>query len=480
GYVGGKLLRGLLDSGHDVRCLIRNPSAFTEPDALGVECIQGDALDPATLPPAFDDIDTAYYLIHSMGVGSDFEQLDRDAAQNFAEAAKAAGVSRIIYLGALAEESDSLSPHMRSRLEVGEILRSSNVPTLEFQASIIIGAGSLSFEIMRALVERIPIMTPPRWVRTLCQPISIHDVVAYLLDALDYEDTDTRIFQIGGAQQVSYQDLMREYQRRRGLKRLVIPLPFVSARISSLWLALITPLHFRVGRRLIESIGREPTVVTDLSALDTFGVRPCGIADSIIRALVDEDAHFASTSWSDELNGKTVRQPYGGLRYGPRFVDSHIFEASCRPSSAFKPIQRIGGDAGWYYGSWLWKLRGFIDRMLGGPGLSRGRRDSGRLEHGDTVDFWCVEVFHPGRRLRFAAEMKLPGRAWLDFEARESDAGALIRATAIFDPKGLYGLAYWFAVYPLHGWLFRGMLKRIAEHAETECELELTEDEAKS
>ena len=249
GYVGGKLLRGLLDSGHDVRCLVRNPDAFTERDALGVESVQGDVLDPETLSLAFEGIRTAYYLVHSMAGGHDFEQRDRDAAQNFAQAAKAAGVRRIIYLGGLAEESESLSPHMRSRREVGEILRSSGVPTLEFQASIIIGAGSLSFEIMRVLVERVPIMTPPRWVRTLCQPISIHDVVGYLLEALDYDATDTRIFQIGGADQVSYQDLMREYQRRRGLKRLVIPLPFVSARLSSLWLAIITPLHFGVGRR---------------------------------------------------------------------------------------------------------------------------------------------------------------------------------------------------------------------------------------
>jgi len=475
GYVGGRLLPALLAEGHAVRCLVRRPESFVAPP--GVEVAVGDVLEPETLRPALEGIETAYYLIHLMGDGGDFEARDRLAAENFSRAAREAGVRRIIYLGGLAEASPELSRHMRSRLEVGEILRGSGVPAIEFRASIIIGAGSLSFEIMRALVERVPVMTPPRWVRSLCQPISIHDVVAYLTAAARLRNDETHVFEVGGADQVPYQELMAEYGRRRGLRRLVIPVPLLTSYLSGLWLALITPGNFRVGRRLIESLGRVPTVVRDRAALEAFDVKPIGIREAIARALEDEDRWFAATSWMGAIDALDRRQPYGGYRFGPRFVDSHVFHAGCRPQASFRPIQRIGGEVGWYYGTSLWKLRGFIDRVLGGPGLKRGRKRAGKLASGDNVDFWCVEVFEPGRRLRFAADMKLPGRGWLDFEARGEDGGARIRATAIFDPKGLFGLLYWYAVYPIHGWLFRGMLRRIASQAEKECELEWATEE---
>ncbi|MGE4093603.1 MAG: SDR family oxidoreductase [Candidatus Binatia bacterium] len=464
GYIGGRLLNALEGKGYPVRCLARRPECLRSTVATTTEVVQGDVLAPTTLPSALAGVHTAYYLVHSMGSSGAFEEEDRQAARNFAEAARRAGVRRIIYLGGLASSKDTLSPHLRSRHEVGDVLRESGLPVIEFRSSIVIGSGSLSFEMIRALVERLPIMITPRWVSVLAQPIAIDDLLAYLLAALQLPEDASHIFEIGGADQMSYGDLMREYARQRGLPRVMIRVPVLTPRLSSLWLGIVTPLYARVGRKIVDSI-RHPTIVEDTTALRTFPIRPIGMSEAIARALRNEDHEFAQTRWSDALSSGGPQPSWGGVRFGSRLVDSRIVEVPVPPTTAFTPIRRIGGTAGWYYGNWLWALRGFFDILFGGVGVRRGRRDPEWLRVGDTVDWWRVEVFEPDRRLRLWAEMKLPGRAWLEFEVEGNAHSSTIRQTAIFDPVGLSGLAYWYLVYPLHQLIFAGMLRGIVTAA---------------
>jgi Protein of unknown function (DUF2867) len=345
---------------------------------------------------------------------------------------------------------------------VGEILRASGVQTIEFRASIVIGSGSLSFEMIRALVERLPVMITPRWVSVQAQPIAIADLVRYLLAALDLAVEGHAVFEIGGADRMSYRDIMREYARQRGLRRLMIPVPVLTPWLSSLWLGLVTPLYARVGRTLIESM-RHPTVVQDASALQRFGIQPKGVREAIALALRHEDRELAETRWSDALSVAGPRRDWGGVRFGSRLVDSRVAHVGAQPAHAFAAIRRIGGATGWYYGNWLWRLRGGLDVLVGGVGMRRGRRAPESLNVGDTLDWWRVEAFEPDRRLRLAAEMKVPGRAWLEFEVDAEATGSTIRQTAIFDPVGLLGLIYWYAVYPLHHVVFAGMLRGIVK-----------------
>jgi uncharacterized protein YbjT (DUF2867 family) len=462
GYIGGRLLKALEASGQPVRCLARRPEFLKARVGARTEVVAGDCLDRSTLGPAMAGVHTAYYLVHSMGSPRDFEEEDRQAAKNFADAACQAGVQRIIYLGGLGAPSSELSSHLRSRQEVGEILRSSSLPVVEFRASIILGSGSLSFEMIRALVERLPVMICPRWVATPAQPIAIEDVVAYLLAALSLPADEHRVFEIGGADQVSYADIMREYARQRRLRRWMISVPVLTPRLSSLWLGLVTPVYARVGRKLVDSL-RHATVVHDASATRTFSVRPRGLRDAMERALHNEDREFAQTRWSDALSSGGRVQSWGGLRFGTRIVDSRSVQVKGPPKIAFAPIRRIGGATGWYFADFLWRLRGFLDLLAGGVGLRRGRRDRETLQVGDALDFWRVEEFEADHRLRLVAEMKVPGRAWLEFEVTGDSAQSTIRQTAIFDPLGLFGLFYWYGLYPLHRWIFAGMLRKIAE-----------------
>jgi len=463
GYIGGRLLRALEGGGHRVRCLARRPDFLLPRVNSPTEVVEGDVLDPDSLRPAMRGVHTAYYLVHSMGSGSAFAEVDRCAARCFAQAARDAGVRRIIYLGGLGGDKD-LSPHLASRQETGQILRSSGVPTVEFQASIIIGSGSLSFEMVRALVEKLPVMVTPRWVYTRAQPIAIEDVIAYLMFGLQQASTESTVYEIGGADRVSYLELMKEYARQRGLRRWMIPVPVLTPWLSSLWLGLVTPVYARVGRELIAGV-RNETVVRNDSALMAFSVRPRGIRQSIARALAKEDQEFAATHWSDALSSQGSATSWGGMKFGSRLVDSRTKRVAAPPASAFRPVQRIGGKTGWYYADWLWQLRGFLDLLVGGVGVRRGRRHPESLRAGDAVDFWRVEAFEPERLLRLLAEMKLPGRAWLQFEVEGDGEGAILRQTAIFDPLGLAGLLYWYALYPVHALIFRGMLRNLAQEA---------------
>lgn len=459
GYVGGRLLHALEVAGYRVRCLTRHPEALRQRVAPETEVVKGDVLDATSLPPHMVGVHAAYYLVHAMGSANSFEEEDRRAAHAFAAAAREAGVQRMVYLGGLGSGSE-LSAHLRSRQEVGRVLRESGVPTLEFRASIIIGSGSASFEMIRALTEKLPVMITPRWVKTLTQPIAIEDVIAYLLQALDLEISGSRIFEIGGTNQVSYLDLLKEYARQRGLRRVMIPVPVLSLRLSSLWLGLVTPVYARVGRELVDSL-RNETIVRDRSAEDLFSIRPLGFREALKRALVNEDRQFAETRWSDAFSSLGVTPQWGGVRSGRRLVDSRSVRVPFSPSIAFRPIERLGGQTGWYYANWLWRIRGLLDLVFGGAGMRRGRRDPDRLLVGDTVDFWRVEEIQPGRLLRLTGEMRLPGRAWLQFELEPDGSGSVLRQTVIFDPVGVLGQLYWYLLYPVHQFVFAGMLKGI-------------------
>jgi uncharacterized protein YbjT (DUF2867 family)/ligand-binding SRPBCC domain-containing protein len=442
GYIGGRLLRTLEEGGRAVRCLVRPPAGL-DANAPATEIVQGDCLEEPSLDRAFAGVRSAYYLVHSMRGGSDFADVDRQAAENFGRAAARAGVRRIIYLGGLTGDVASLSTHLKSRAETGDILRASGVPVVELRASIVIGAGSLSFEMIQALVERLPVMICPRWVATRTQPIAIDDVLAYLLAALDLPDDNiSRIFEIGGPEIISYGEMMREYARLRGLRRLLLPVPLLTPHLSGLWLALVTPAQARVGRALVEGL-RNATVVRSTTARDVFRIEPTPLRTALQRAIKD----------SARARMK---------------VDTRATVVDVPPTQAFAPIRRIGGAAGWYFGTLLWSVRGRIDRWFGGVGMSRGRRDAEQCVVGDVIDGWTVEACEPDRRLRLSADIRLPGRGWLEFEVTPLDQGrrSTIRQTATFDPRGVLGRAYWYAVLPIHGLLFRGMLRQIAERAE--------------
>ncbi|MEP7009938.1 MAG: SDR family oxidoreductase [Acidobacteriota bacterium] len=464
GYVGGRLLTALEARGLAVRCLARRPAHLDGRLGQNSQAVAGDVLDPASLEAAFEGVTAAYYLVHSMGSTGEFEEQDRRAAESFARAAEAAGVRRIIYLGGLGQATPGLSAHLRSRHEVGEILRAGAVPVVELRASIVIGPGSLSFEMVRALVERLPVMITPRWVDTPAQPIAIADLLAYLLAALDLDLAESRIFEIGGAEVVSYGGIMREYARQRGLWRRMIRVPVLSPRLSSLWLGLVTPLYARVGRKLVDSM-RHATVVTDDAAAQAFAIRPMGLRTAIEKALRGEEREFAAPRWSDALSAAGPVREWGGVRFGNRLVDSRRLRVNVPPAAAFVPIRRIGGTTGWYFGDWLWHLRGALDLLFGGVGIRRGRVDPEQLRVGDVLDCWRVETFESDHRLVLSAEMLLPGRAWLEFEVTPDGSGSLIQQTASFDPIGLAGLAYWYSVWPLHQVIFEGMLRAIGAKA---------------
>jgi uncharacterized protein YbjT (DUF2867 family) len=467
GYVGGRLLAALEARGQQVRCLARHPENLASRVSPTTHVVAGDVLDAPSLASALEGIDTAYFLVHSMGDASRFEEREKTGAQNFAAAAHAAGVARIIYLGGLGADSDKLSPHLRSRHEVGRLLRESGVPTLELRASIVIGSGSLSFEMIRALCEHLPVMITPRWVSVLAQPIAIQDLIEYLLQALDVAIDRSVIVEIGGADRLSYAQLMREYMRQRHLRRVMIPFPLLTPWLSSLWLGLVTPLYARVGRKLIESM-KSPTLVESDLAATLFHVQPRGAADAIRAALENEDREIAETFWFDSLSASGTPRGAGVATAGQRLVDQRDMHVDAPPGACFASVERLGGRDGWLAFNWLWRLRGSLDLLVGGVGMRRGRPANRSLRVGDALDFWRVEAYEPPRRLRLAAEMKLPGRAWLEFVVERDGSGSRVTQSALFDPIGIWGRAYWYGVYPFHNLIFKRMLSAIARRAEHE------------
>jgi uncharacterized protein YbjT (DUF2867 family) len=484
GYVGGRL-RTRLEARPDLRlrCAARRPENLRSRVAETTEVVAADVHDEASLHEALTGIDVAFYLVHGMrSRGDEFERRELEGAANFARAAAACGVRRIIYLGALAgrpggsdlDDDGSLSAHMRSRLRVGRVLRESGVPTIELRASVVLGSGSLSFELVRALVERLPVMVTPSWTTVEAQPIAVRDLLDYLCACIDLDlaGDRERIYEIGGSERTTYEGLMREYARLRGHRRFMIRVPFVSPRLSSLWLGLVTPVYAGIGAKLIESI-RNPSIVRDDRAREDFpDIRPASMQVAMARALEREEQDFVETRWSDALSsGGETTKTWAGVRFGNRIADSRTLAVDVSPDRAFAPIRRIGGRTGWYAWNILWNLRGALDLLVGGVGTRRGRRSADDVHVGDAIDFWRVEAYEPDRLLRMRAEMKVPGRAWLEFEVQpDGQGGSTIRQTALFDPLGLAGQLYWYALYPLHALVFRGMLHGIASAARAEVQ----------
>ncbi len=464
GYIGGRLVPILVSAGHAVRCAARNPDRLAE-RFDNVEVVHGDVFDEASMRAAMDGIDAAYYLVHSMSDDRhDFTRSDRLAAERFGAAAKAAGIGRIIFLGGLGVDDADLSRHLRSRHEVGEILRSSGVPVIEFRAAIIVGSGSVSFEMIRYLTERLPVMVAPRWVSTRCQPIAVRDVLAYLVAALDLP-SDGRIFEIGGRDVLSYRDMMLRYAKARGLARKLFVVPLFTPRLSSYWVHLVTPIPASIARALIDGLFNEVIVRNDDARRAFPQIIPVGYDVALDRALNRYLTTGPQTTWFDAYDVRTLPGEFAGVKQG-MLIDRRERSSPAGTRALFRVFAGLGGRRGWLYADRLWYLRGVLDRLIGGIGMRRGRRSPTDLRVGDAVDFWRVEAYRPNGLLRLRAEMKLPGLAWLQFEALEGEGGgATLRQTAFFEPRGILGYLYWFSVLPFHAFIFGNMADRIVEAA---------------
>jgi uncharacterized protein YbjT (DUF2867 family) len=465
GYIGGRLVPLLLEHGHDLVLLGRNVRLL-EARFPGTQIVQGDLLEPESLPPALVGIEVAYYLAHSMGSSAEgFAERDLRAAASFASAAGAAGVRQIVYLGGLGEDNASLSHHLASRHDTGAELARHGVPVTEFRAAIVIGAGSASFEILRHLAERLPIMITPRWVATRCQPIAIRDVLDYLVAASNHPEI-TGIVEIGGPDVLSYGQMMLAYARQRRLRRWMIPVPFLTPRLSSYWVNLVSPVPASIARPLIEGL-RNEVIVRNPGPAQGFGLHPVPYADALALAIERTDRHDVESTWFDAY--RHARRD--GLPENPTgegmLVDRRVVEVAASAGRVFAEVERVGGATGWPYADLLWRIRGAADRVIGGVGMRLGRRDPDHVRVGDAVDFWRVEDVRPAELLRLAAEMKLPGRAWLQYEVipgADTSHSTLVQ-TAFFEPHGLGGLAYWYGLAPIHPFIFRGMAAELAARA---------------
>lgn len=468
GYIGGRLVPRLLEMGYRVRCLVRDPTRLQgRPWQSAVEIVAGDVLDPDSLAPAMQDVFAAYYLIHSLAEGSGFQERDLVAARNFSAAAHQAGIERMIFLGGLAEAAPGLSEHLRSRQQTGDALRTGGVPVTEFRAGVIVGSGSLSFEMIRYLTERVPVMICPRWVYTRTQPIGIRDVIEYLAGALTVPDSTGRIVEIGGAQIVTYGEMMLQYAEVRGLKRWLVPVPVLTPRLSSYWVNIVTPIPAVIARPLIEGL-RNESIVHDPIARQLFPtIQPVDYRTAVERALLRLQASSVETTWSDALSTSQGHTPPVILTVHEGMIqEKRQRVVSAPPADIYKIFTGLGGRRGWFYMNWAWELRGFMDRVLGGVGLRRGRRHPDELRVGDALDFWRVEAVEPEHLLRLRAEMRVPGQAWLQFLVTPGQAGqSVLSQTAFFAPKGLSGWLYWYALYPFHRLIFNGLIARVAQRA---------------
>lgn len=475
GYVGGRVVPQLLERGHTVRVLARHPERLRDrPWADDVEIITGDATDPDTVREAMAGMDVAYYLLHSIQEGSGLEETEHHVAQTFADAARESGLRRIVYLGGLAPDipTSQMSPHMRSRVEVGRVLSSSGIPTAEFRAAVIIGSGSASFEMLRYLTERLPAMITPRWVRMKTQPIAIRDVLRYLVAAVDLPSDVSRVFEIGGPEVLTYQQMMQRYAKVAGLRpRIILPVNLLTPGLSSHWVNVVTPVPRAIARPLVESL-RHPSVCREHDIAQWVSDPPEGLVSfdhAVELALARIQDAKVDTRWT----GASLRgAPSDPLPTDPDWSGGSMNEdireqhTSASPEQVWEALERIGGESGWYSSAFLWEVRGLLDRLIGGVGMRRGRRDPSHLAIGDVVDFWRVEDRVRPRLLRLRAEMKTPGLAWLEFTIEPEGTGSLVRQRAVFLPRGLAGHAYWWSVAPFHAFVFPPMIRGIVRRAE--------------
>jgi len=482
GYVGGRLVPLLLSRGYVVHAAARSPRKLqARPWGAhpNLRILPADVTDKASLVAAMRGCAVAYYLVHSMGAGGDFAQADRQAAANMTQAAAEAGVGRIIYLSGLGDDAPGLSEHLRSRSEVGRIFTEGPVPATVLRAAVILGSGSASFEIVRSLVERLPLMITPRWVRTRCQPIAVTNVLGYLVGCLENPATAGHVLDIGGPDVISYGELFRIYARAAGIRApLIIPVPFLTPGLSAFWVNLITPVPAHLVRPLIEGL-RNEVICHDTRILGMVPQTLLGCREAIATALSETRAGGAATCCFDAGNpcappelGQAASCPAEWTRAGDAgFAGGTVFRADyaatldADPARVWDTVQRIGGDTGWYAGDLLWRVRGFVDKLLGGPGLTRGRRGAATPAVGEALDFWRVLAVEPGRRLLLLAEMKVPGAATLDLRLVPQDNGTELLLLTSFQPRGIWGLIYWWAMWPAHGVLFPAMLRSIARAA---------------
>lgn len=471
GYIGGRLIRELLAHGYRVRVLARKPERLKDhPWIDGVEVVSGDANDVDALDQALEGIDVAYYLLHALMSKDNFEQEEKDIAEKFGKAAKKANIQRIVYLGGIIAQNELLSPHLQSRSDTGTILRSCGVPTIELRAGVVIGSGSASFEMLRYLTERLPIMTTPRWVETKIQPIAVRDVLRYLVGAAALDPSITGDYDIGGPEVFSYRDMMMKYAEAAGLrKRIIIPVPVLTPKLSSGWVGLVTPVPITLARRLVESLKNEVVARDDsirkLIPDSKYGLTPFKKAVELALTRIKEAN--VETRWTNASVPGTPSDPLptdpdwaGGTLY----TDVRTMHSDDSIETVWKRVEAIGGKNGYSTATWAWEVRGLMDKFVGGVGLRRGRRDDEHLIEGEALDFWRVEAINRPMLLRLRAEMKMPGLAWLEFalEKDESGSGTVITQRALFAPKGLFGHAYWWSVWPMHGLVFPSMVKNMA------------------
>lgn len=462
GYIGKRLLPELVNKGHFVVCCARDVSRLHIPETLqsNVQLIETDFLKPDSLTNIPTDIDAAYYLMHSMSTSADYDQLELQSARHFRTALQATTVKQVIYLSGIANDH-SLSKHLASRRAVEHELSLGTYHCTTLRAGVIIGSGSASYEIIRDLVEKLPIMIAPKWLITKCQPIAIRDVINFLTGVLFHPKTFDRSFDIGGPDVLTYKEMLLGYAKVRGLRRWIYTVPVMTPRLSSYWLYFVTSTSFKLAASLVESMKVEVVCRTN-ELPDLLGIKPFGYEDSLRKTLVKIEGEQILSSWKDSFVSGRLNRSLADFLQVPThgcFIDRRSRHTANRQKSIEK-IWRIGGKNGWYFATWLWRLRGFIDKLCGGVGLRRGRTNTSRFSSGDAVDFW--RVLHADKnegRLLLFAEMKLPGEAWLELSVKENT----LTMTATFRPKGVLGRLYWYAVYPLHGIIFGGMLRRLTE-----------------
>jgi uncharacterized protein YbjT (DUF2867 family) len=468
GYVGGRLILPLLEAGYQVRVLVRDPERLGGRSWLDrVEVVKGDVSKPETLPKALEGIDVAYYLIHSLG-GKDFAERDEEAGRSFGKAAKAANLQRIIYMSGLGDPSDDLSMHLKSRHATGDALREAGIPVTEFRAAVIVGAGSVSFEMIRYLTERLPILICPRWVYTKIQPISIGLVLQYLVKALTTPESTGEIVEIGGTDVLRYADMMLGYAKVRGLRRIMIPVPVQTPAMSSYWVHLVTPISHNIAFPLIEGLKNE-VIVRDDKAKRLFpDIQLYDYATAVENALKELNAGQVESTWSDSLiSSMGNRDPVLFVEEKGMTIERRKTEVDAPADVVYRTVTRIGGANGWLVYNRLWWLRAAFDRAIGGVGFRRVRRHPDDLRAGDVLDFWRVEAIKPNRLVRLRAEMKLPGQAWLQFQIEPQDDGkTLLTQTAYYAPKGFAGLLYWWSLVPFHGAIFGGMIRELKVRSE--------------
>ncbi len=461
GYIGGRLTSRLVERGLRVRLLVRDPrrlrGRWWEND---VELVQGDLFDFPTLERALDGVEEAYYLVHSMAAGADFEERDRIAARNFVHAGSR--LRHCIYLGGLVPPAKGVSRHLQSRADTGAILRE-GLPVTEFRAGPIVGSGSASFEMVRYLTERLPIMLAPRWIINQVQPIAVRDVLTYLMAARTRDAMG--IVDIGGADQLSFREMLRQYGEVRGLTRIIIAAPVLAPSIAALWIDKVTPIPRTVAEPLVEGIAH-PVLADTTRARELFpDIVPMGYRTAVERAVARMTEHAVESRWSDALG---AGESYELTDREGVLEETRAQYVNATPEQVFRAFCKLGGDQGWLAWNFLWRIRGFLDRLVGGPGLRRGRRHPEQLLPGEAVDFWRVEIVEAPRLLRLRAEMRVPGKAWLQFTAIPEGSGTRLIQTALFAPRGLFGLLYWYAMYPAHLFIFGDMVRAIARLALSE------------